>query len=159
MKLYHGSNAYIDTIDFNKCKPFKDFGKGFYLTEINEQACKMSQRTALIYGGEAIVTSFDFDLEAALNDKTIQIKQFDKPNEECALFILDNRNRENPAPVHSWDIVSGPVADDAIAMLFRNYDDEIIDLKQLVQGLKYKNISSQYFFHTPNAIKYLKHHE
>lgn len=32
MILYHGTNCSIDKIDLNKCRPYKDFGKGFYLT-------------------------------------------------------------------------------------------------------------------------------
>jgi len=30
MKVYHGSYIKVDTIDLSKCKPNKDFGKGFY---------------------------------------------------------------------------------------------------------------------------------
>ena len=29
MILYHGTNISIDIIDLDKCRPFKDFGKGF----------------------------------------------------------------------------------------------------------------------------------
>lgn len=32
MLLYHGSNTDIKAIDLEMCKPFKDFGRGFYLT-------------------------------------------------------------------------------------------------------------------------------
>lgn len=42
MRLYHGSNMMIENIDLSKCKSYKDFGRGFYLTEIKEQAEKMS---------------------------------------------------------------------------------------------------------------------
>lgn len=45
--------------------------------------------------------------------------------------------------------------DDTIATLFRNFDDGIIDLQVLVNGLKYKKVSSQYLFHSAEAIKYL----
>lgn len=48
MRLYHGSNMMIENIDLSKCKPYKDFGRGFYLTEIKEQAEKMAGRTAAI---------------------------------------------------------------------------------------------------------------
>ena len=54
MKLYHGSNMDIKTIDFAKCKPYKDFGQGFYLTELKEQASGMARRTASIYGGAMV---------------------------------------------------------------------------------------------------------
>ena len=38
MKLFHGSNQYIQSIDLSKSKPFKDFGQAFYLSEEIEQA-------------------------------------------------------------------------------------------------------------------------
>ena len=127
MRLYHGSNSKIKNIDLAKCKPYKDFGQGFYLTEIEEQASQMARRTASIYGGSAVVTQFEFD-ETALSDSTLSIKRFEEPNEEWALFVMANRSRERQHPVHKHDIVIGPVADDTIATLFRNFDDGIIDL-------------------------------
>ena len=153
MILYHGSNTKIEKIDLSKCRPYKDFGKGFYLTEIREQAEKMASRTAHIYEGEPIVTEFEFD-ESALSK--LSVKQFDDPNEEWALFVLANRSKEHEQPTHSYDIVIGPVADDDIAQLFRNFNDGYINLTMLVEGLKYKKVSSQYFFHTEAAIKYLR---
>ena len=156
MKLYHGSNTKIEKIDLSKCRPYKDFGQGFYLTEIKEQAEKMASRTAHIYEGEPIVTEFEFD-ESALTK--LSVKQFDGPTEEWALFVLANRSKENQQPTHSYDIVIGPVADDDIAQLFRNFNDGYINLTMLVEGLKYKKVSSQYFFHTEDAIKYLKVYE
>ncbi len=155
MKLFHGSNTAIETIDFARCKPYKDFGCGFYLTEIEEQAVLMAKRTASIYGGVPVVTAFEFDETAASNDPALSIKRFDEPNEEWALFVMNNRNRTQIHPVHEYDIVIGPVADDAIATLFRNFDDGIIDLPTLVNGLRYKKISSQYFFHSQKAAAYL----
>ncbi|MBP9018282.1 MAG: DUF3990 domain-containing protein [Bacteroidales bacterium] len=112
MKLYHGSNIIIEQIDLSKCKPYKDFGQGFYLTEIKEQAEQMARRKYAIYGGEPIVTEFELD-EIAL--KTLSVKMFEEPNEEWALFVMDNRSRKNVQPIHSFDIVIGPVADDTIA--------------------------------------------
>lgn len=55
MKLYHGSNLAIEQIDLSKCKPYKDFGQGFYLTEIKEQAEQMAKRTSAIQIGRAHV--------------------------------------------------------------------------------------------------------
>lgn len=36
MILYHGSNVFVEEIDLRKCRPFKDFGRGFYCTELKE---------------------------------------------------------------------------------------------------------------------------
>ena len=49
MRLYHGSNIVIDNINLAMCRPYKDFGQGFYLTDIEEQAQKMAARVARIY--------------------------------------------------------------------------------------------------------------
>lgn len=152
MRLYHGSNTIIEQIDLSRCKPYKDFGQGFYLTEIKEQAEQMARRTSAIYGGEPVVTEFEFD-ETALN--VLSVKTFEEPSEEWALFVMANRSRNHLQPTHGFDIVIGPVADDTIATLFRNFDDGIIDLPMLVNGLKYKKVSSQYLFHSLEAIKYL----
>ncbi len=155
MKLYHGTNTEIKSIDLSKCKPFKDFGKGFYLTEIELQAVQMARRTAQVFGGEAQVATFEFDMHRASEDGTLNIKCFNEPDKEWALFILNNRSRTRNFNGHDYDIVIGPVADDTIATLFRNFDDGIIDLDMLVNGLKYKKISSQYLFHTTKSLKYL----
>ena len=50
MTLYHGSNVNIDKIDLNRCHPDKDFGRGFYLTDIREQAEQMALRRTRIVG-------------------------------------------------------------------------------------------------------------
>lgn len=37
MTLYHGTNLDIQSIDLALCRPCKDFGRGFYTTELIEQ--------------------------------------------------------------------------------------------------------------------------
>lgn len=32
MRLYHGSNVEVTVPDLTKSKPYKDFGRGFYLS-------------------------------------------------------------------------------------------------------------------------------
>ena len=50
MILYHGTNQTIDIIDLSVCKPNKDFGQGFYLTDIEQQAQLMAKRRTRIIG-------------------------------------------------------------------------------------------------------------
>lgn len=87
MILYHGTNCSIDKIDLNKCRPYKDFGKGFYLTTIKEQAEKMARRVSRIYGGSPIVNAFIYDIDADNSD--INIKSFPAPTEEWARFVIN----------------------------------------------------------------------
>ena len=59
MKLYHGSNIVIDSINLAMCRPYKDFGQGFYLTDIKEQAETMAVRVSKIYGEHPIMNVFE----------------------------------------------------------------------------------------------------
>lgn len=61
MRLYHGSNIAIDNINLAMCRPYKDFGQGFYLTDIEEQAEKMAIRVARIYGEKLIVNIYEIE--------------------------------------------------------------------------------------------------
>ena len=81
MILYHGSNIPIDIIDLAKSKPNKDFGRGFYLSESEEQAMEMALFKSMQLGGEAIISKFEFDKEI-MNDESLKIKTFDSYTEQ-----------------------------------------------------------------------------
>lgn len=85
MILYHGSNTAIDGIDLNRCRPYKDFGRGFYLTDIREQAQRMAARTARMFSGNPTLTMFEFDLEEAQSSE-LKVKVFKEPDWEWARF-------------------------------------------------------------------------
>lgn len=163
MKLYHGSNIEIDHVNLAMCRPYKDFGKGFYLTDIKEQAERMAVRVSRIYGGFPVVNVYE--IENDFKKRTnILIKDFgNQTTEEWARFVMNNRSRSfiDEKNVlcnkdNKYDIVIGPVADDDMALLFRQYENEIIDFKTLVQGMIYKKTSSQYSFHTERSIQLLR---
>ena len=56
MLLYHSSNMVIDGIDLAKSRPYKDFGKAFYLSADEEQAREMAKFKVLTGGGEMCIT-------------------------------------------------------------------------------------------------------
>lgn len=163
MLLYHGSNTDIKTIDLAMCRPYKDFGRGFYLTEFKEQAEKMANRVARLYGGKAIVNTFEIDSEF-LNEKKLRIKDFGtETSEEWARFVMNNRSRKfqdfsNPECNfdNKYDIVIGPIANDDMAVLFRQYENGIISFENMVSGMIYKETTNQYSFHTEKAISFLR---
>lgn len=49
----------IQSIDLASCRSYKDFGRGFYTTDILQQAQKMAKRVARIYGGNPIVNMYE----------------------------------------------------------------------------------------------------
>ena len=104
MKLYHGTNADIVTIDLSKGLAHKDFGRGFYLTPDRATAVRMAEKKARLFGGKATLITYDFD-ETAMNSD-LNVKVF--PEKACVewfLFIDANRDKENKTPIHSYDIV------------------------------------------------------
>ena len=125
MILYHGSNIEIESIDLSKCRPYKDFGRGFYLTSIKEQAEIWAKRVSRIFSGESWITVFELD-EMVLSKDNLSVKVFSEPSPEWAMFVLNNRNRKftdyanvNSNQDNKYDIVVGAVADDDIALQLR----------------------------------------
>ena len=60
MKVYHGSHIKIDNIDLSKCKPNKDFGRGFYATKFRNHAEVWAKIIGEKYGTEGFVSEFEF---------------------------------------------------------------------------------------------------
>ena len=163
MILYHGTNIVIDVIDLEKCRPYKDFGRGFYTTEIEAQAVNMAYRVSKAYGGSPIVNVYDIE-DDFLTLPHLNIKDFGSTaSEEWARFVMNNRSRlyfdySNPLCNHDnkYDIVAGPVADDNMAYLFRQYENSLITFDMLVSGLIYRTVTNQYSFHTESSCVLLR---
>ncbi len=155
MILYHGSNIHIKSIDLSKSKPNKDFGKGFYLSDREEQAIAMAKIKKLIFGGDICVTQFYFD-ENLINSGQLKVLMFDSYSEDWLDFIL--LNRTSPQKAHDYDLVYGPIANDKVGAQIFKYHEHSINKAELLERLKFmKGITFQYFFGTPKAISHLKH--
>lgn len=154
MTLYHGTNVDFDLIDIEKSNPYKDFGKGFYLTDIKEQAERMALRKVKFFGGVPVIQVYDFDV-GDLQREDLKVKFFSEPSEEWAVFIHNNRNRKLDFR-HDYDVVIGPIANDGVAYLLGRYEEGTITLPELVRGLEYKQLNNQYFFGTQKALDLLR---
>lgn len=155
MRLYHGTNVDFDWIDLAKSNRFKDFGQGFYLTAIEQQAVELSRKRCVRDGGSPIVQEYEFD-ENRLDDSSMRVLCFDSPTTEWAEFIYKNRNRKTPIYHHDYDIVIGPIADDGVAYLLNRYEEGSYTIEELARELKYKKLNNQYFFGTERSISLLK---
>ena len=128
MMLYHGSNVEIEEIDLTKCKPYKDFGSGFYLTTIKEQAIRMAENKTAVYGGTPVVTIYETD-DSIMENPRLNTRTFAlNPTIEWARFVVNNRSRDfnNYSSIDcnsdcKYEVVFGPVADDAVAATVRRF--------------------------------------
>jgi hypothetical protein len=155
--LYHGSNVAINEIDLSKGMKDKDFGKGFYLTDIRSQAEEMAKRRTRIVGsGSPVITEYTFD-ESLLVSGELKVKQFpDEPTVEWAKFIDANRHSSQTGFTHDYDVIVGPVADDGVAFQLERFHEQLIDDETLARELTYKKLNRQYYFGTEKAISKLK---
>ena len=157
IQLYHGSNIRIEVPDLAHSKPYKDFGRGFYLSADKQQAWDMAfQKVNQTQQGKAEVSEFLFD-DSLMTSANLKVLTYPDYSEEWAKFVLANRNRNVPQPVHDYDIVYGPIANDGVTYQLRRYEGGVISLSRLIEELKYaKGITFQYFFGTERALKQLK---
>ena len=154
MKLYHGTNVDFDVIDLTKSNKYKDFGQGFYLTDIRSQAEELAAKKSRLFGGYPVIQEYEFD-ESLLSGAELKVLKFDKPSTEWAEFIFKNRSRDNDF-THDYDIVIGPIANDGVAYLLGRYEEGTLTIEELSDKLDYKKLNSQYFFGTNKSLKYLK---
>ena len=154
MRLYHGTNVDFDVIDLTKSNKYKDFGQGFYLTDIRSQAEELASKKSRLFGGYPVIQEYEFD-ESLLSGAELKVLKFDKPSTEWAEFIFKNRNRDNNF-THDYDIVIGPIANDGVAYLLGRYEEGTLTIEELSDKLDFKKLNSQYFFGTNESLKYLK---
>ncbi len=105
MILYHGSFVVVAQPDLVHSRRNVDFGKGFYVTPIYEQAekwCSKFKRR----GKDGIVSRYVFDENAYEELKTLI---FDAYSEDWLDYILNCRRGQDST---DYDLVVGGVAND-----------------------------------------------
>ena len=101
MKIYHGSSVEVPVPQIKVTGFYKDFGFGFYCTQLEKQA----RRWAVTKRTRHIVNVYEYRA-----DESLRVKCFETMTEEWLDFIVACRKGIS----HDYDIVEGPMADDAI---------------------------------------------
>ena len=116
----------------------------------------MAKFKVIISGGNVVIQSYHAE-DSFLEDPTLKIKIFKEYSKEWAEFILANRNNKSDIPIHDYDIVYGPIANDKVGVQIRKYKDGSINFDEFLHRLQYmKGITFQYFFGTEKAINKLR---
>jgi len=55
MKIYHGTNLQFGAIDLDLCPPDRDFGQGFYCTNIQKHAQRRAEEKTFKEGGKITI--------------------------------------------------------------------------------------------------------
>ena len=154
MKLYHGSNMDISVPDLSKSKPYKDFGQGFYLTDIREQAVAWALNMARNRRRPALLNRYFLDRTAILAEGRCKI--FHAYDEEWLQFIIANRTGLDAA--REFDYVEGGVANDRVVDTVNLYIAGLIDLKSALRELsKHQPNNQMCLLNQSLADKYLEY--
>lgn len=136
MRLYHASTLRIEKPDVLHSRDKLDFGRGFYLTTILEQAIRYSKRFT-IRGKEAFINEYELDDEMP----GFTIKTFERYDEEWLDYVALCRKGEITIP--KYDAVSGGVANDKVFNTVDLYFAGLITKEEALGRLKYEKPNHQ----------------
>jgi hypothetical protein len=159
MRLYHGSTLPIKTPQIIRSAIGRDFGFGFYTTDIKEQAERWALRrkhSALRNGtieAQAIVSIYEIDIEAAKKD--LSFKNFPEATMDWLNLILSCRSDRHFT--HPYDIVTGKIANDSVGETVSYVLAGIMRKEDAIERLKFQHINNQFAFCTERSLSFLKY--
>ena len=123
MILYHGGTEAVMHPDCNMGRPDLDFGQGFYVTLLQDQAEGFARRKARDRRDKPVISVYEFDYEAAIEDCVYL--NFEFYDEAWLDFVVASRNGMKPWA--NYDIVEGGVANDRVIDTVELYTIGILD--------------------------------
>jgi hypothetical protein len=147
MIVFHGSIEIVKSPDVLHSYRSLDFGKGFYVTTVEEQAVRWARRKAdLLEKGTAIVNRYQMSEE--LGD--LKLKTFPEDLMEWIDFVCKCRNGETD--YQKFDVISGKVANDKVFRVVDLYHAGIWDKERALAEIKVYPGYDQIAFITQRAV-------
>lgn len=144
MKVYHSSTCIVEKPDVLHSRDFLDFGKGFYLTTLKEQAVKYAERF-LLRGKKAYLN--EYELRSIV--ESFKIKRFDSYDEEWLDFVMKCRKNNDTS---TYDIIIGGIANDKVFRTIDLYFSGDITKDEALRKLKYEKPNNQLCLRTQTVI-------
>jgi len=152
MIIYHGGTDVVDAPRIIKTYKGRDFGTGFYTTDIREQAEKWAKRQALYRKkSEAILNIYDFDDTVFQN---LKVKDFEDYSMEWLDFVVICR--QDASFNHEYDLVIGKIANDDVGETVQAVVDELTPKDFALSKLVFMHANNQICFSTSKALEHLK---
>lgn len=141
MEIYHGSYLAVEKPEIIRGRFTKDFGEGFYCTELKRQAIKWAQRY-----DTPKVSIYEY-----VENKDLNILKFDEMTDIWLDFIVACRNGK----LHNYDIVIGAMANDQIYNYVSDFINGVLTREQFWVMAKFKYPTHQINFCTDAALNCL----
>lgn len=141
--IYHGSSVSVMKPEIRTNGFAKDFGFGFYCTELERQV----KRWALSKRPTHIVSVYGCRSLDGLN-----VRQFSEMSEAWLDFVVDCRRGRS----HAFDVVEGPMADDTIWNYVEDFAAGQISREAFWALVKFRHPTHQIAFCTAAALARLE---
>jgi hypothetical protein len=151
MILYHGGTDIVKEPKIILSERGRDFGFGFYTTNIYEQALKWAKRQGRIRKKQAILNIYEFNNDIA--EQKLNFKIFTDYSIEWLEFVVNNR--ANPQFRHNFDIVFGKIANDDVGETVQAVVDGLMPLDFALQKLVFMPANNQYAFCSESSLAYI----
>ena len=151
MILYHGGTEAVMQPDCKKGRPDLDFGQGFYVTLLQDQAEGFARRKARDRKSKPVISVYEFYYEAAIEDCVYL--NFEFYDEAWLDFVSDNRSGIDRTA--GYDLICGPVANDDVYQTFILYSTGVYSKEQTLEALKIKKLYNQCVFTTDLALSFI----
>ncbi len=140
--LYHGSYTEVSSPLVKLGRDKVDFGQGFYLTMLKEQAeawaKTISERKKK--GARAVVSTFSLNMER-IKEEGYRVKTFERYDLAWLEYVIDSR--KGGTLQNQYDLVEGGVANDNVIDTVEDYENGVITAEQALGQLKYKAVNHQ----------------
>lgn len=137
--VYHGATEIVKAPLCKIGRSKLDFGQGFYVTDLKEQAIKWAQALADKRGEKPLLNIYQLDKEAILSEARCKI--FTAYDKDWLDFIVGNRQGKDLAK--DYDYVEGGIANDRVIDTIKFYIGKVMDEASTLRQLA---------FHKPNNL-------
>lgn len=145
MILYHSSNVSVEQPDTKHSRQYLDFGRGFYLTSIHEQAVRYAQRF-IRRGQQAWLNTYDFLCE----ENMWNVKRFDSFDKQWLEFVAQCRDGKN---VGDYDMIVGGIANDRVIITLDRYFAGEISQDEALGLLRFEKPNIQYCIRSEKMLQ------
>ena len=147
MIVYHGSNATVERPDVQHSYRSLDFGRGFYVTSVKEQAERWARRKADLTGqGTPMVNVYRMSGDFG----GLSVKTFAPDLREWIDFVC--RCRDGDEIYQAYDLICGKVANDKVFRVVDMYRNGIWEKERALREIKAYENYDQMAFVTQRAI-------
>lgn len=157
MVVYYGSTIVVDKPIAAAGRERLDFGKGFYITDIKEQAEAWAKRMQRIRQKPGIVNVYELDIDIVRSD--FRYLRFDNYDNEWLQFIISNRTGVS---AESFDVIEGGVANDRVVDTIEAYMANLMPLDLALRELAKHKPNNQICILSQKAIdsclRFVKHY-